>query len=85
MLPQAGVAIALATLVSSEFGAWGRELAVMLFGTIMVNELTGPVLWRNALVRAGEVGKRQAAAGPAHARRASTAIPAVTPPPEVDG
>jgi Kef-type K+ transport system membrane component KefB len=74
MLPQAGVAIALAILVATKFGAWGEQLAVLLFGTIVVNELIGPVLWRGALIRAGEVGRRESAPSAAgHARRASTA------------
>jgi len=84
MLPQAGVALALALLVSSKFGAWGEHLSVLLFGTIVVNELTGPVLWRSSLIRAGEVGRRDSAASAAgHARRASTIAPVVPePPPE---
>jgi Kef-type K+ transport system membrane component KefB len=71
MLPQAGVALALALLVKTKFGAWGEGLAVLLFGTIVVNETLGPVLWRMALVRAGEVGRRHIPDAP-HARRAST-------------
>jgi Kef-type K+ transport system membrane component KefB len=79
MLPQAGVAIALAILVGTKFGAWGQQLAVLLFGTIVVNELIGPVLWRGALIRAGEVGKRESAPTAAgHARRASTFAPTMT-------
>ena len=81
MVPQAGVAIALAILVATKFGPWGEGLAVLLFGTIVVNELIGPVLWRGALIRAGEVGKRDSAlAGPGAARRASTSFPIVAVP-----
>jgi Kef-type K+ transport system membrane component KefB len=72
MLPQAGVALALALLVKTKFGAWGEGLAVLLFGTIVVNETIGPILWRFALVRAGEIGKRDAHVPMPHARRAST-------------
>jgi Kef-type K+ transport system membrane component KefB len=72
MLPQAGVAIALAILVRDKFGAWGEQLSVVIFGVIVVNELSGPILWRAALVRAGEVGRRDARPTPGHARRAST-------------
>ncbi len=81
MLPQAGVAIALALLVATRFGAWGQELSVLLLGTIVVNELIGPVLWRRALIGAGEVGRRALPTGAA--RRASTAIPSEPMPEDV--
>jgi Kef-type K+ transport system membrane component KefB len=74
MFPQAGVAIALALLVGQKFAPWGAALSTLLLSTIMVNELIGPILWRHALVRAGEVGRRDSshlAAAP-HARRAKT-------------
>jgi Kef-type K+ transport system membrane component KefB len=67
LLPQAGVAIGLATLVAKQFGgapeAWGTKLAELLLGTIAVNELVGPAVLKWALGRAGEIGKREAAAG----------------------
>lgn len=55
LLPQAGVAIALAVLVLNDFEPWGRVLGTMLLGSIVVNELVGPVLFRFALARAGEI------------------------------
>lgn len=56
LLPQAGVAIALASLVLSDHKPWGPVFGTMLLGTVVVNELIAPVLFRNALVAAGEVG-----------------------------
>lgn len=55
LLPQAGVAIALAVLVLNDFPPWGRVLGTVLLGSIVVNELVGPVLFRMALSRAGEI------------------------------
>lgn len=55
MLPQAGVAIALASMVLTKHGPWGEVFGTILLGTIVVNELIAPVLFRAALVRAGEV------------------------------
>ena len=55
LLPQAGVAIALAVLVLNGFEPWGRVLGTVLLGSIVVNELVGPVLFRFALARAGEI------------------------------
>jgi Kef-type K+ transport system membrane component KefB len=59
LLPQAGVAIALAVLVLNDFQPWGRVLGTVLLGSIVVNELVGPVLFRAALSRAGELGKAE--------------------------
>lgn len=56
LLPQAGVAIALAVLVLNDFHPWGRVLGTVLLGSIVVNELVGPVLFRYALSKAGEIG-----------------------------
>ena len=54
LLPQAGVAIALVALLLADFSPWGRILGTIVLGTIIVNQLIGPVLFRNALVAAGE-------------------------------
>jgi NhaP-type Na+/H+ or K+/H+ antiporter len=66
LIPQVGVAIALAIMVRKEFGqpqygAAGSELAtlvinVLLFTTI-VTEIVGPLLTRWVLGKAGEIGK----------------------------
>lgn len=60
LLPQAGVAIALAVLVLNDFPPWGRVLGTILLGSIVVNELIGPVLFRFALAKAGEIRHRPA-------------------------
>jgi Kef-type K+ transport system membrane component KefB len=76
MFPQAGIALALAYLVKDRFQPWGPEVATLLLGTIVVNEMLGPVLFRMALDRAGEIGKK-AVADEHHAPHARH-----TPPPE---
>lgn len=58
MLPQAGIAIGLANLVKEEYQPWGGGAAALLLGTVLVNQMVGPALFRIALVRAGEVGRR---------------------------
>lgn len=55
LLPQAGVAIALSVLVLNDFPPWGRVLGTVLLGSIVVSQLVGPVLFRFALARAGEL------------------------------
>ncbi|MCK6587614.1 MAG: cation:proton antiporter [Polyangiaceae bacterium] len=70
MLPQAGIALGLAGLVKSSFPGWGEGAATLLLGTIVVNEMLGPVLFRMALERAGEIGRNMepgASLEPAHA------------------
>ncbi|TKD10482.1 cation:proton antiporter [Polyangium fumosum] len=59
MFPQAGVAIGLANLVASSFKPWGQGAATLILGTIVINEMIGPVLFRMALARAGEIGKKR--------------------------
>ena len=54
LLPQAGVAIALAALLLADFRPWGPVVGTIVLGTIIVNQLIGPVLFRNAVVAAGE-------------------------------
>lgn len=54
LLPQAGVAIALVALMLADFRPWGPVVGTIVLGTIIVNQLIGPVLFRNAVVAAGE-------------------------------
>lgn len=59
LLPQAGVAIALTGLVLNDFEPWGRVFGTVMLGSIVVNQLAGPILFRYALSRAGELGAEQ--------------------------
>jgi Kef-type K+ transport system membrane component KefB len=61
MLPQAGIALALATTVKSTFKPWGEAVGTILLGTVVVNEVLGPILFRNALARAGEIAPEEEA------------------------
>lgn len=54
LLPQAGVAIALVALLLGDFPPWGPIIGTIVLGTIIVNQLIGPVLFRNAIVASGE-------------------------------
>jgi Kef-type K+ transport system membrane component KefB len=68
LLPQAGVAIAMAVLVLNDFPPWGRVLGTVFLGSIVVNQLIGPVLFRSALARAGEIPGEIPASEPAGGR-----------------
>lgn len=63
---QSGIAIGLSILLKKQFPTWGEGASACLLGSIMINEMVGPVLFRAALVRAGEAGKRTPASAGAH-------------------
>ncbi len=63
MIPQAGIALVLADLVNKSFPPWGKGAATLLLGTVMVNQLIGPVLFRMGLIGAGEAGKKGVESG----------------------
>ena len=62
LLPQAGLALALAELVRRTFPAFGDAAFALVVGVVATNEMVAPVLLRIAFLRSGEAGKR---AGPA--------------------
>ena len=60
LVSQAGVTLGLVILVASEFPTWGIRLQSVMVAMIAMHELIGPVLFRAALARAGEIGKMDA-------------------------
>jgi Kef-type K+ transport system membrane component KefB len=56
LLPQAGLALALAMMVAKTFPTFGPEAAALVLGIVALNEIIAPVLYRFALVRSGEAG-----------------------------
>lgn len=57
LMPQAGLALALALLFVKTFPRIGAEASALVFGGVAINEMLAPVLYRFALVRAGEAGR----------------------------
>lgn len=55
LMSQAGMALGLAITVRRAFPEWGVSLEALIVSMIAVHELVGPVLFRRALVLAGEV------------------------------
>ncbi|MGD9954528.1 MAG: cation:proton antiporter [Candidatus Nanopelagicales bacterium] len=53
-MPQAGIALALAATIASDFGAGGEELSTIIIATVVLNEATGPFFLRSALHATGE-------------------------------
>ncbi len=64
LLPQAGLALALASLFERSFPHLGAEASALVFGVVGLNEMISPVLYRWALGRSGEVGKAALPAEP---------------------
>lgn len=58
LVPQAGLALALAELVRRTFPAFGDAAFALVVGVVATNELTAPIALRIALLRSGEAGKR---------------------------
>lgn len=58
LVPQAGLALALALVLAKNFPSFGEQAAMLLLSVVGVNQLIGPVLLRVALLRSGEANKK---------------------------
>lgn len=56
LMPQAGLALALALLFVKTFPKIGVAASALVFGSVAINEMLAPVLYRFALVKTGEAG-----------------------------
>ena len=61
LVSQAGVTLGLTLIVAAEFPTWGRTMHTLIVALIALHQLIGPVLFRAALGRAGEIGRTDAA------------------------
>jgi len=69
---QAGVSLGLAKAVEARFPGWGASVATLAIASISINQLVGPIFFKHALSKAGEVGAQDAAAPEATADGPST-------------
>lgn len=60
MVSQAGVTLGLTLIIAGEYPTWGTTVQTLVVSLIALHQLTGPVLFRAALSRAGEIGKMDA-------------------------
>ena len=58
LMPQAGLALALALLIPKTFPSFGEQASVILFGVVGMNEMIAPLILKMVLMRTGEAGKR---------------------------
>ena len=63
LVSQAGVTLGLTLIVASEYPGWGTAVQVLMLALIALHQLVGPVLYRSALARAGEIGRMDTIAG----------------------
>jgi Kef-type K+ transport system membrane component KefB len=54
MVSQAGISLAMASLVQKSFPEWGAAAATLLIAMIAANEIIGPILLNTAMKRSGE-------------------------------
>jgi Kef-type K+ transport system membrane component KefB len=62
MVSQAGVTLGLTLIVAGEYPTWGTTVQTLSVALIALHQLVGPVLFRAALARAGEIGRMDAPA-----------------------
>ena len=60
LVSQAGVTLGLTILVAREFPDWGYQVQSLMVALIAIHELIGPILFKAALARAGEIGQMDA-------------------------
>lgn len=58
LVPQAGLALALALVMEKTFPTFGGPASVLMIGVVGVNELLAPVVLRRMLIKSGEAGKK---------------------------
>lgn len=54
LLPQAGLALALALIFARTFPDFGQDAAALIFAVVAINEMISPVLYKIVLARSGE-------------------------------
>lgn len=63
LVSQAGVTLGLVLLVAGEYPTWGATIQTLVVALIAIHQIIGPVMFRAALARAGEIGKMDAVSG----------------------
>jgi Kef-type K+ transport system membrane component KefB len=64
LISQAGVTLGLTLIVAGEQPTWGTTIQTLVVALIALHQLAGPVLFRAALAKAGEIGKMDADSAP---------------------
>lgn len=59
LVPQAGLALALAVIIGRTFPSFGPGASALIIGVVAINQLVPPILLRLAMLRSGEAGRRE--------------------------
>ena len=65
LISQAGVTLGLATIVAAEFPEWGARVQTLIVALTGLHVLAGPIAFKTALARAGEIAAPEPASGQA--------------------
>lgn len=57
LVSQAGVTLGLTSIVAAQYPGWGGRIQTLVVATIAIHQVIGPVLFRAALAKMGEVGR----------------------------
>lgn len=57
LISQAGVTLGLAFLVAAEYPDWGLRVRTLIVAMVALHQIVGPVAFRLALARTGEIGR----------------------------
>ena len=69
-ISQAGVTLALSTIVARTFPTWGTQIQAVIIAMIAIHEFVGPIGFQFALKRAGEIGAARSTAAESAERSA---------------
>ena len=58
LVPQAGLALAIALVLDKTFPSFGGPAAVLMIGVVGLNQLIAPIILRIVLLRSGEAGQK---------------------------
>ncbi len=61
LISQAGLTLGLTVIVASQYPEWGIAIETLMVALIALHELIGPILFKTALARAGEIAESPAA------------------------
>jgi len=61
LVAHAGVAIGLALQIRSAFPQYAEVIAAVILGSVLINEVLGPVMTKFAILRAGEMREEESA------------------------
>ena len=55
LISQAGITLGFASVIATEFPAWGTQVQTLLVSLIALHEIVGPIVFRYGLTRAGDL------------------------------